>query len=153
MLGLSWPARICEMLLNRAVLQLHGDSSPRFWELLQIRSSQDKAEMCMAWCSRRSTLSNHPQPTPPCNGTWKELCTEALGRCRVTGQALGSMASPWHQNPHGVNSIYSLAIICELFGVLFNVPLFFPSPQPQVYEVIYACVERLTFNRMLEKWN
>lgn len=151
-LGLSWPATICEVLLNTAVLQLYRGVL-QILNIMQVRFSQDKAERCMAWYSTLGTLSNHLQSTPPWKGTWTEPCTEALGRGRVTGQALGSRASPWHQNPHGISSIYSSAIIFELFGVLSNVPLFFPSPHPQVYEVIYACAQRLTFNRMLEKWN
>lgn len=121
-LGLSWPARICEMLLNRADFHLYRG----VLQILSIITGQLLSGQSRKVHGLKPQSGHLIKPPPVHNGTWKELCTELLGRGRVTGHALGSRAPPWHQNPRGINS---LAIIYELFGVL-SMPMFFPSPHP-----------------------
>lgn len=134
----------------------------KFCGLLQVRSAQEKAERCVAWNLAWTPLSNHLQSaspghgsplrqdapgtagfSAPSNGIRKHLCKGALRRRKVTGQLLDSRASPWHQYAHGVSSIYSLAIICELFGFFSNVPSLpcsSPSPLPPPALLSDLCV-------------
>lgn len=151
-LGLSWRASICKVALYRAPLQgtllqilrtiagqiCSGQSRKacglKPWLEGPYQTTYSPHLMAMAAPYSRMQQAQpgfHLPAMAYTNICAKRWWSQALGRGKVTGRVFGSRASPWHQNAHDISSIYSLAIICELFGFFLTFPccsfLFFPN--------------------------
>lgn len=132
MLGLSWRAGFCKVTLWRAPLQGTPLQILRITPGQMCSGQSRKVHGLKPWLEQpyQATYSPHLTATAaPCSRMHRaqpgfhllavaQTSVQRGGGPRplegaVTGQVLGSRASPWHQNAHGISSIYSLAIICE----------------------------------------